>query len=574
MITALSISNFVLIDRLTLEAEAGFTGLTGETGAGKSIILDALGMLLGMRPAKRFVRVGADQAVIAAEFDVSASHDVWPALRKMGLGASVEEALVLKRVIPSTGGARCYVNDHPVTAASLAEIGRHLIDINGQHAAANLLKPSYHRDMLDKFAGNACLLSRVGEAWRTLQEARAARAGLEAKTLQASDDRDLLLHMVEELTALAPEPGECERLSDERDQRMQSGRIADIVTSAISSLEQGRVESVLASIAAALERLSALPGFQACAEGHLPEAVRTAAGTFERASIETQEAAVCLGQLAELAKADDITLETVEARLFALRAAARKYRIEPDELGEQLIALQDELATIDAGEAGLLAAQERETEAAARWRGAAEKLSRARKAAAKRLTQAVRGELKGLKLGQVKLKIVVTPLADGAADSKGNDRVEIEIETNPGAGFGPLHKIASGGELARFSLALKCASAEADGVAPTLIFDEADQGVGGAVAAAIGERFVKLARHRQVFAVTHSPQVAAAAQTQWRIEKSIARATKSKKPSKSLGKTRARVLDADTRLEEIARMLSGSKVTPEARAAASRLLEG
>ena len=574
MITALSISNFVLIDHLTLEAEPGFTGLTGETGAGKSIILDALGMLLGMRPAKRFVRAGADQAVIIVECDLPAGHAVWSVLEGAGVGVSLDEALVLKRVIPARGGARSYVNGRPLSATSLAEIGRHLIDINGQHAAANLLKPSYHREMLDSFSGNADLLARYGVAWRTLLEARADYASLEARLRRASDARDLLEHMVEELATLAPEPGECERLSNERAQRMQAGRIFDVVTASANRLEHGQVETALASTAAALERMRTLPGFQNEAEGDLPETVRKTAEAFERASIETQEAAVCLDRLMGLSQGDDVELEKVEARLFALRAAARKYRVEPDDLDQKLQMLREELKEIHAGDAGLAAARERETEAAARWRSAADKLSQARKAAAKRLMQAVRSELKALKLGQAKLRITVTALEEGQADIKGNDAVEIEIETNPGAGFGPLHKIASGGELARFSLALKCASAEADGLAPTLIFDEADQGVGGAVAAAIGERFVKLARHRQVFAVTHSPQVAAAAQTQWRIEKSIARTTKSKKSTKSLGKTRARVLDAETRLEEIARMLSGSKVTPEARAAAGRLLEG
>lgn len=570
MITALSISNFVLIDRLTLEAATGFTGLTGETGAGKSILLDALGMVLGMRPDKRFVRVGADYASIAVEFDLAAHHDVWAALEKLGFGAAYcDEALVLKRVIPASGSARSYINDQPVASAVLAEIGQYLIEIHSQHAASNLLKPSYHRDMLDKFAGNAGLLAHYGRAWQDLHDARARREALEARIYRASEDRDLLAHMVAELDALCPEPGESQSLASERAQRMQAERIVSVVGEALSGLERGDVDTLLASTSAAMERLCALPGFSVDAGGDLPIALRMAADAFDRASLETQEAISCLERLSGLAASDDVALERVEARLFALKAAGRKYRVEPDDLGTKRDALRDELALIEAGEAGLSEARAREMDAAACWRGAADKLSSARAAAAKRMQRAVQVELGPLKLGNAKIRIKVTQLEEGKADLKGNDAIEIEVETNPGAGFSPLRQIASGGEMARFSLALKCAAAEAGGGAPTLIFDEADQGVGGAVAAAIGERLCRLAQDRQVFAVTHSPQVAAAAQTQWRIEKSSP-----KNSSKALGQTRARVLDAETRLEEIARMLSGAKVTPEARAAATRLLEG
>lgn len=574
MITALSISNFVLIDRLNLEADSGFTGLTGQTGAGKSIILDALGMALGMRPAKRFVRVGADKATVAVEFDVAAGHEVWQALERAGLEAHRDEALILKRLIPASGGARSYINDQPVASAVLTEIGAYLIEINGQHAASSLLKPSYHRDMLDRFAGNGKLRETYAKAWRAMLAARATREALEQKISRAIDERDLLLHMVEELETLGPEIGESVLLSNERSQRMQAGRIVNTVSEALSGLERSDAETLLASTAAALERLAGLPGFELGAEGDLPGAVRLAAETFERASIETQEAIASLHGLSRLAAGDDATLEKVEARLFALKAAARKYQTDPDLLGEKLEAARAELALIDAGEAGLAEARAQEMAAAARWRGGADRLSRARKAGAKRMQRAIQEELEPLKLGEAKIQIAVTQLEDGKADIKGNDGVEILVETNPGAGFAPLRKIASGGELARFSLALKCAAAEAGGGAGTLIFDEADQGVGGAVAAAIGERLVRLARDRQVFAVTHSPQVAAAAHTQWRIEKSAGKTSGTKKTGKNLGQTRARVLDAKTRREEIARMLSGSKVTPEARAAAERLLEG
>lgn len=569
MITALSILNFVLIDRLDLEANDGFTGLTGETGAGKSIILDALGCALGMRPSKRFVRAGADVATVSVEFDLPPGHEVWQSLHEAGCEAHEDETLVLKRVVPAKGGARSFINNQSVSGALLREIGQHLVEIHGQHAASNLLKPSYHRNLLDQFAGNHVLLETYASAWTTYQDARAEHLALAEAIEQAGNVRDLLAHMAEELTALAPETGETERLSAERAQRMQAGRIIDAVSTALAGLERTEAETMLASTAASLERLASLPGFAQQAEGALPTAVRLAADAFERASIETQEAAASLQALAGIAASDDAELDDIEARLFALKAAARKYRVEPDDLGAKLEEVHAELALVDEGEAGLAEARKRELEAAVIWRGAAEKLSAARKAAARRMEKSVQVELAPLRLGEAKIRVAVTPLAEGEADARGADAVEIEVETNAGTGFGPLRQIASGGELARFSLALKCAVAEASGGAPTLIFDEADQGVGGAVAAAIGERMVALAAHRQVFAVTHSPQVAAAAGTQWRIEKS-----RPKKSSKTLGHTRARVLDAESRLEEIARMLAGTKVTPEARAAAERLLEG
>jgi len=316
MITALSISDFVLIDRLNLEAAAGFTGLTGQTGAGKSIILDALGMALGMRPDKRFVRAGAQKACVSVEFDVPAGHDVWAALEEAGLDVPRDEALVLKRVIPARGSARSYINERSVASSVLTEIGAYLIEINSQHSASNLLKPSYHRDLLDGFAGNGKLRAAYAKAWAVMLAARAVRVDLESRILRASDERDLLLHCVEELEALAPEVGESARLASERAQRMQAGRIVATVSDALTELERCEAETFLASTSAALDRLTALPGFGADGEGDLPGAVKLAAETFERASIETQEAIASLHALSRIAAGDDAALEQVEARLF------------------------------------------------------------------------------------------------------------------------------------------------------------------------------------------------------------------------------------------------------------------
>ncbi len=569
MITALSISNFVLIDRLDVNTRAGFTALTGETGAGKSIILDALGIGLGMRPEKRFVRAGAKLASVTLEFDLSPDHPVWAWLEAASLDAFPDEPLILRRAIPANGKAAGFINDQKVSSAMLSETGQYLVEIQGQHAASNLLKPSYHRDILDGFAGTGRLLRAYGAAWDELCAARAAHETLIAEQRLAGDVREALVLARDELTRLDPQMGETERLGAERAARMQAGKIAGTVADATKALERAELETVLAGIGAALTRLTHLQGFGPDAAGELPEALIRAAEAFERANIETIEAGAALQALAWLAENDDDALEAAEARLFALKAAARKYGVEPDALAEKRDEIQAELALVEAGEAGLASARKREMAAAAQWRGAADALHRARKTAAKRLEKQVAKELAPLKLGQVKFQITVEALDVEQADRKGADNVHILVETNRGGGFSPLQKVASGGELARLSLALNCACAAGGSQVPTLIFDEADQGVGGAVAAAIGERFIRLGADRQVFAVTHSPQVAAAADSQWRIEKAGSR-----KNAKAVGLTRACVLDAHARLEEIARMLSGAEITPEARAAAERLLEG
>ena len=572
MLTAISISNFVLIDRLDVSTRSGFTALTGETGAGKSIILDALGIALGMRPEKRFVRVGAKAASVMLEFDLPPDHPVWAFLHDLGLEAFPDEALILRRTIPANGKASALINDQKVSSTTLADAGQYLVEIQGQHAASNLLKPAYHRDVLDNFAGTGALLGKYAAAWDEFQTARAAHRALAAEQKVAGEVREALVQAVEDLTRLDPQTGETAVLGADRARRMQAGKIAGTVAEATKALDRAEVDTVLASIGAGLVKLTSLPGFGPEADGEMPIALSRAADAFERANIEVIEAGAALQSLAWLVESDDDALEAVEARLFALKAAARKYGIDPDALAEKRASLAAELALVEAGEAGLAAARQREMDAAARWHGASERLHRARKAAAKRLEKQVTKELTPLKLGNAKFRIIVEPLEEDKADSKGADRICIEVETNPGGGFAPLQKIASGGELARLSLALNCACATAGSQVPTLIFDEADQGVGGAVAAAIGERFIRLGSDRQVFAVTHSPQVAASADSQWRIEKGTGRKN-TKKNANSVGLTHARVLDASARLEEIARMLSGAKVTPEARAAAERLLE-
>ena len=560
MILALSIRDFVLIDRLDIEPGSGFTALTGETGAGKSIILDALSLTLGAPADRAMIRAGADQASIAAEFAAVPGHPVWAVLSEHGFEASPDETLTLKRVVRASGPARAFINDQPVSAALLAEAGETLVEIHGQHAASALMRPSSHRKLLDLFAGNETLLEACAVAHSARLAARETRERLEAETEEALRTREWLTGAVEELVSLAPQAGEAGGLTETRTRLMQSERVTEAIAEAEEAFADAEIETALSKASRAAERICRLPGFDG-ADHPLAHAARSAAEALERALIETGEAEAAIAALESLVEHDTNALEAAEARLFALRAVARKHMVDPDLLPDVLETLQQRLNLVEAGEDALIRARKAESAANAAWHAAADKLTTARKAAASQLEKAIIRELAPLKLGRAVIRVSVTPLGDEGG-AHGADRVEFDAETNPGAGFGPLRKIASGGELARVSLALKCALAEA-GSAGTLIFDEADQGVGGAVAAAIGERLIRLGRTRQVFAITHSPQVAAAARSQWLVEKGRGKS----------GGTRLRGLDESDRQEEIARMLSGAEITEEARAAAGRLLE-
>ena len=558
MMLSLSIRDFVLISRLDLSPGEGFTALTGETGAGKSIILDALSLALGGQADRSVIRHGAAQASVAAEFAPPVSHPVWTLLAAQGVAAEDGETLTLKRLVRSEGPARAFINDQPVSAALLAEAGELLVEVHGQHAASSLLRPAAHRRLLDQFAGNDALLAACAAMHAARVEAREARAALEAEAQSAAEAQAWLQETVAELAKLGPQSGEATRLTAERAQLMQSERVLEAVAEATTALAAADAETALSKASRAAERICRLPGFEGA--GALPEAAKAACEAIERAMIEMREAESAIARLERMPiEAGD--LDSVEARLFALRAMGRKLACDPDALNVQWEALAARLELVEAGELGIAAARKAERAAEARWHGAAHALSEARRAAASRLEAAIAAELAPLKLGRATIRVALTPLPPEEAGATGAERAEFEAETNKGAGFGPLRKVASGGELARVSLALKCALAEA-GSAGTLIFDEADQGVGGAVAAAIGERLVRLSASRQVLAVTHSPQVAAAADAHWLVEKSA-----------KAGGTRLTTLDAGTRQEEIARMLSGAEITDEARAAAGRLLE-
>lgn len=564
MITALSIRSFLLIERLDIESADGFTALTGETGAGKSIILDALGLVLGGAASKKLVRKGADQASILAEFALEADSPVWPILSEAGVEASAEETLTLKRILSTKGPARAFVNDQPVSAGLLSQLGELLVEIHGQHSASTLMKPTNHRALLDTYAGNEDLIEACAQSWDDYESARDAREALEGKLAEAEEEHAWLAETVEALYTLSPEQGEFDRLSAERGILMQSEKIAESATEAFEAFQAGDVEAVLAQASRSAERILRIDGLDAM-ESDLSKAARAAAEALDRALIEAGEASAALESLGLAAVHDPDALERVEQRIVALRTASRKYSVDANELPAFWEETRQKLELCDAPDGSLKKARSEEQAAAARWRTAADRLTKARKAAAKRLETSIAAELKPLKLERTKVKVRFDEISDTQSGRAGREKAEFEVETNPGAGFGPLRQIASGGELARFSLALQCVLAESTQV-PVLVFDEADQGVGGAVAAAIGERLARLADSRQVFAITHSPQVAASASSQWLV-------TKQGVKGNGLGETHLTGLDASQRHEEIARMLSGSKVTEEARAAATRLLE-
>ena len=562
MLTGLSIRDFVLVRHLSLELGEGFTALTGETGAGKSILMTALAFALGGRGGQGLIRPGADQAEVSAAFEAAPDHAVWPMLAARGIESDPAEPLVFRRMIKRGGGARAFLNDRPVSAALIAEAGLLLADIHGQHDGLGLLEQSRHRALLDAWAKNAAALADVSEAWSALRHARDARETLEARLTRAAAERTWLGHALEELDALAPEEGETARLALDRASMQAGERVAESLDSACHQFNKANIEGVLANAARAVSRALSAPGLTGDGAGsELAVRIRAACEAIERAVIEANEARAAIELAAAACEFSPAALEASETRLFALRAAARKHDIDPDALAGLRRRMRLQLDEIAHSDEALAAACAAEAGAQKSYDGAAGRLTARREAAAKKLARAVSVELAPLKLDKAKFRIAVGPREPGP---NGCDDIAFEVETNPGAGFGALDRIASGGEMARFALAVSVCLADAS-PAGTLVFDEADMGVGGAVAAAIGERLAIIGQRQQVVAITHSPQVAAAATKQLRVSK-----------AETAGETVTSVdmLSQKARREEIARMLAGASVTREARAAASRLLAG
>ncbi|HEX6375718.1 MAG TPA: DNA repair protein RecN [Allosphingosinicella sp.] len=551
MLTGLSIRDVVLIESLDLEFGPGLGVLTGETGAGKSILLDALGLALGARADSALVRQGQPQAVVTVSFDLPADHPVQALLRDNGLDGEPGEPLVVRRLVRADGGSRALVNDQSVSVALVRELGALLVEIHGQHDDRGLLNPRGHRALLDAFG-------RIGteaaeRAFHVWGEAEAALARARQDLEAAVRDRDWLEHAVAELSRLAPEPGEEEALAALRANMQKGARLAEDIA-AIGQLLDGS-EGGLALLRQAARRLERIGGEH--------ERLGEALEALDRALAEASEAEERLAGAAEALAYDPARLEEAETRLFEIRALARKHRVDPDALAALAEELETRLAALEAGEQSLAALERRVREARAAYEEEAARLTEARTAAAARLDLAVARELVPLKLDSASFRTRIEPLGEAQWTARGRDRVEFEVSTNPGASFAPLTRIASGGELARFILALKVALAER-GTARTMIFDEIDRGVGGAVASAVGERLHRLAVGAQLLVVTHSPQVAARGNRHLLIEKSH---------EGLVTRTSVQTLDEERRREEIARMLSGAQVTDEARAQAVRLLE-
>ncbi|MDP3675941.1 MAG: DNA repair protein RecN [Novosphingobium sp.] len=552
MLTALSIRNIVLIEALELTFGGGLGVLTGETGAGKSILLDALGLALGERAESGLIRAGCDQASVTATFEFDRlPAGVGMALEEAGIEIEPGEPLLIRRRLRADGQSKAFVNDQPVGAALLRELARHLVEVHGQHDDRGLTNPRGHRALLDRYARGD--VAAVEAAWRDWRAADEALTDARTAEQRSSDDRDLWLAHLEELTALAPVAGEEEELASARSDMQKGERLSGDLAE-LRHLWAGS-DSALASLRSAARRLDRI----ATEHPLLSEAL----AALDRSVIEAGEAEDKLARAAEALTHDPERLDRIETRLFELRAVARKHAVPVDSLPHTARELRAALDAVAAGEEHVAALELAANAAHQIYRAHAEALHANRVTAAMRLDAAVAEELAPLKLDAARFRTAISELPEERWGPHGIDTVEFLIATNPGAEFGALARIASGGELSRFILALKVALAEAGGAA-TVIFDEIDRGVGGAVASAIGERLARLASGGQLLVVTHSPQVAARGEIHYVIAKSS---------EGMVTRTGVARLDPAGRKEEIARMLSGAEITSEARAQADRLLE-
>lgn len=548
MLTRLFVRDFVLIDRLELAFGPGLTVLTGETGAGKSIVLDALGFALGARTARAAVRAGAERAQVVAGFTVPPGHPVRELLLEHGIEAAGDDILI-RRQLDADGRSRAWIDDVAVSGGLLRRVGELLVEVHGQHASRALVEPGFHRDILDRFGGHGALRERVRETYEARQRAAAALQQLRAGLEQARRERQELEQLVEELDALNLRPGEEEELADRRRRAMHREKLAELL---------GEARMLLAQ---AIERLGAGER-RARRAVELDASLLPAAEALDRALIEAGEAEAQIAAGLERLELDGTSVESIEARLFALRDAARKCRCSVAELPDHLAQARARLEQLAQEDRLVEEAQQRFVQCASLHAAAVRALSEARAAAAARLAAAVAAELPPLRLERARFRVCLEPLAEERWGPEGGERVRFEAATNPGQAFGPLDRIASGGELSRFMLALELVIA---GLYPatTMIFDEVDAGIGGATAAAVGERLARLGRERQVLVVTHAPQVAAVADHHILLEK---------EETAEGVRVRAAFIEGSARRDELARMLAGLEVTDAARAAAASLL--
>ncbi|OAG75897.1 DNA repair protein RecN [Acetobacter malorum] len=568
MLTNLSIRDVVLIEALDLSLHAGFTALTGETGAGKSILLDSLGLALGERANAGLVRAGAQEARVTASFDIPQTHTAYDVLKEQGIPAEPGEPLMLRRIVSKEGRSRAWINDQPVGITLMRRVAVSLVEIQGQHEQMGLADSSTHRGLLDAYGVSSSLLKDVAgtfDSWQTLsRDLEAARKSLH----EAAREEEWLRHTVEELSTLNPQTGEEEQLAVQRHSLQQSERRGEAIAAALSELtprdrRNSGPAAALRGASRALQRLLPAPTAEKNAIDPLETRTNEALNALESAENALAEAENLLSRLADDSEANPRLLEEIEERLFALRAAARKHDVTVDDLPTFLADLSARLTALETGATQLDALEQAVKEARAQYEQAATRLSAAREKAARKMEQAVTRELKPIKLDKARFFAQIQPLTPENWSRQGMEQVMFLIAANPGQPPGPLAKVASGGELSRLMLALKLVLAGQSGIG-TLVFDEIDAGVGGATAAAIGERLHRLARTVQVLAVTHSPQVAASADAHLRIGKIVRDGQTA---------THAAPLSHAERQEEIARMLAGDVITDAARAAAASLLK-
>ncbi|WP_428150058.1 DNA repair protein RecN [Brevundimonas sp.] len=565
MLTSLSIRDVVLVDVLDLEVDEGLTVLTGETGAGKSIILDALGLALGGRGEAGLVRSGAKQAVATAVFTAPDDADLIALIEEKGFDVTPGEDLILRRVLSADGRSRAYVNDQPAGVAALREIGARLVEVHGQHETVGLLDWKTHRGLLDAYGGLAPQLGGVAAASEKLKAAEAKLDALRAAAADAAARAEEIALNLADLDALDPREDEETELAGERAVLGAAEKAVADLADARSNLGGDKLSQKLSAALRAVEH-ARQRATQAGVEADHPVLVRltSAAEAIDRTMVEAAEAVAEVDAAANAFDFEPGRLDKAEERLFALRAAARKLNTTVHALPALRIALREQLRLIEDGAEAITVAARAAAVARETYDVTASLLSSGREAAADRLARAVMEELGPLKLDRARFRVALEPVAEGRRGQLGVETARFEIATNAGTPFGPLDAIASGGELARFALAMKAALAgREDQRQPVMIFDEVDQGVGGAVAEAVGQRLKRLSNGAQVLVVTHSPQVAARGHAHWKVRKADAAGVTT---------TTVDTLDDDARREEIARMLSGATVTEEARAAARSLI--
>ena len=550
----LSVRDVVLIEKLDLDFAGGLCVFTGETGAGKSILLDSLALATGARSDSSLVRFGAKQLSVGAEFVLPENHEVYTLLAEQGIDFDPKDGLFLRRVVSADGKGRAFINDQPVSAGLLRQIGDLLVEIHGQFATHGLLNTATHRSVLDFYGNLEELKETVRQAWQGWQDKTAEKQKAEAELAQAQAEEDFLRHSVDELRKFAPVAGEEQELSDRRAMMMNAEKIAEGLNGARTALSDDNIDHALRLAQRSLESVSRY------GEGRYESVIEI----LDRIMADLNEATSTVETFCDELEFDPRAQEAVEERLFALRSLARKHQVTADELPDLQVVFEHRLNSLEKGGEELVLLAKQEEEARLKYLESAQALSSARQKAAEKLDKAVKKELPPLKLNKADFKTEIERLPESLWNADGLDKVVFTASTNTGTPLAPIAKIASGGELARFMLALKVNLAAAERI-PTLVFDEVDSAIGGATASAVGERLARLAAQDcQVLTITHSPQVASFGAHHFRVQKS-------EKDGKVL--TAVIELNDAERREEIARMLSGAEITDASRAAADELLK-